>query len=182
MPLTHPNKYTTLSPNINTESFDHWSLPALETLAGCNYSKTGQTLLQIRPVAVCLLSILLWWAFVNTTPSLQYWLHLLSFRNIPLSPQLLLIRQNTHSLLPLSSRMLLKWQEELEGGKQNNGQWRLFVVFCRVQLARLSWAFSRQKRRRERSRNELSSGCTPRLLTLTGTQMGKVLSVGHKVA
>lgn len=57
MPLTHPNKYTTLSPNINTESFDHWSLPALETLAGCNYSKTGQTLLQIRPMAVYLLSM-----------------------------------------------------------------------------------------------------------------------------
>ncbi len=65
--------------------------------------------------------------------------------------------------------------------RKKNRLWCLFDVFCRVQFARLSWAFSRQRRLSEESRNKLSSGCTHRLLTLTGTQRGEVLNVGHKV-
>lgn len=91
MPSTLPNKYTTLSPNINTGSFDHWSLPVLEALAGCNYSETCQMLLQIGSMSCLSAKLLFWWASVNTTPLLKYWLRLLSFRNMPPSPQLSLI-------------------------------------------------------------------------------------------
>lgn len=111
-------------------SFDHWSLPALGTVAGCNYSETEcQTLLQIRPMSCLFVKHVLWWASVNTTPSLQYRLRLLSSRNMPPSSQLSLIRQHTLSLLPLSSRML-NWQEELEKTMIACDVYLMFSVEC----------------------------------------------------
>lgn len=114
-----------------------------------------------------------WWTSVNTAPTLQYRLRLLSFRKkkCHFLPGLL-IRQWAFSLCKaLSSR-----QEEW-----NNGLWRLFVVFCRVQLVKSGWAFSSESRRSKWSGSRLSNGCTPRLHSLTGSQRGKVLNVGHKV-
>lgn len=171
MLLTAPNKYTTLSPNINTESFDHWSFPVLETLASCNYSGTCQMLLQIRPMSCLFVKLVLWWASVNRAHSLQYWLRLLSIRNIPPSPQLSLIKQHTHYLHQQSYFA--------EKRKINICVLRLCDVF--LQFLTLSWAFSRQRGRSKWSRIKLGSGCTTRLLILRGTQRGEALSVGQKV-
>lgn len=97
-----------------------------------------------------------------------------SFRNMPPSPQLSLIRQHTHSLLPLSIRMSLLLTRRI--GELESRLWRLLNVFCWMQCVRLSWAFSRQRRRSKWSGNKLSSGCTP---SLTGTQRGETPNVGH---
>lgn len=106
MPLTHPNKYTALSQDINRESFDHWSLPVL--LAGCNYSETGQMLLQIRPKTVYLLSVYFGEHLLTQLPhcSIDYTsCHLETFH-----------LHHNFSWLG-STRMFLSWQEELEEKK-----------------------------------------------------------------
>lgn len=136
MPLSPPNKYTTLSPNTNAGSFDHWSLPVLGTLASCNSSETCQTWLPIRPMSCLFVKLVFWWASVNTTPSLQYWLRLLSFRNH---------RHLPHNFRWLNSSLILYYHchqecydEEL-GKKKKRIACDVYLMFC-VECSWRGWA------------------------------------------
>lgn len=120
-----------------------------ETVADCNCRETGQMLLLIRPVTVYL-----------STHSEEHRLpqrqnlsidYLLSFRNTTLG------ELAAEFVVPLSSRT-----EEVT----------FYLLFSVTQLARLSWAFRREKKCSDPRKKEFSNGCTLRLFALTGIQTG----------